>query len=138
MKYALSISTALLLAAIQLQPAAAQTTRLVSEAIEAQGGADALRGLKGVTITGEAKYWEPGQAKIAGGEPKFVEDVKFTITRDLANGLARTQWDRDHKYPDPALQIKYTETALPAGGFVTNEQGSTAMSGVRLAAHLRE
>ncbi|MEA2937127.1 MAG: hypothetical protein QOC56_631 [Alphaproteobacteria bacterium] len=146
MKYALSISAALLLALSQLQPASAQPTQqpmpvhnLVSEAVKAQGGADALRALKGVAIKGEAKFYEPGQSKVAGGEPKHVEDVTFTVTRDLAKGTARTEWDRDHKYPDPALRIKYSETAAPTGGFVTDDKGAnTAMSGVRLAAHLRE
>jgi glyoxylase-like metal-dependent hydrolase (beta-lactamase superfamily II) len=141
MKYVLSISAALLLTMTQWQPASAQSqaaNNLVNAAVKAQGGADALRALKGVAINGEAKYWEPGQSKVAGREPKHVEDVKFTTIRDLATGMARTQWDRDHKYPDPALIIKYTETVLPTGGFVTDEKGSTAMSGVRVAAHLRE
>jgi len=146
MKYALSISAALLLALCQWQPASAQPTqqpapvhKLVSDAVQALGGADALRGLKAVAITGEAKYWEPGQSKVAGKDPKHVEDVKFTMTRDLAGGRARTQWDRDHKYPDPALMIKYTETVLPNGGFVTDDKGAnTAMASMRMAAAVRE
>src|SRR5262249_32235589 len=140
MRHTVTISAALLLALSQLQPAAAQpVNNLVSDAVKALGGADALRGLKSVSISGEAKYWEPGQSKVAGGEPKHVEDVKFTIIRDLAGGMARTQWDRDHKYPDPALIIKYTETASPAGGFVTDDKGAHQdMAGPRLATHLRE
>ncbi len=138
MKFALSITAALLLALSQ--PASAQRSdNLVSDAVKALGGADALRGLKAVTITGEAKYFEPGQAKVAGGEPKHVEDVTFTITRDLAGGRARTQWDRDHKYPDPTMKIKYTETVMPNGGFVTDDKGtSKAMASVRMAAAVRE
>src|SRR5262245_21989181 len=101
MKFVLSISAPLLLALTQLQPASAQTD-LVNDAVKALGGADALRALNGVAVTGEAKLYEPGQSKVAGGEPKHVEDVTFTVTRDLAKGMARTEWDRDHKYPDPA------------------------------------
>src|SRR5262249_7156425 len=140
MRHTVTISAALLLALSQLQPAAAQpVNNLVSDAVKALGGADALRGLKSVSISGEAKYWEPGQSKVAGGEPKHVEDVKFTVTRDLAGGRARTQWDRDHKYPDPALIIKYTETVLPNGGFVTDDKGAnTAMASVRMGAAHRE
>jgi glyoxylase-like metal-dependent hydrolase (beta-lactamase superfamily II) len=140
MKYALSISAALLLALCQSQPASAQqTNKLVSDAVQALGGADALRNLKAISITGEAKYWEPGQSKVAGKDPKHVEDVKFTVTRDLPGGRARTQWDRDHKYPEPALIIKYTETVLPNGAFVTDDKGaSTAMASVRMAAAQRE
>src|SRR5499426_3114189 len=138
MKYALSISAALLLALSQPAPAQ-QVQKLVSDAVQALGGADALRNLKSVSITGEAKYWEPGQSKVAGKDPKHVEDVKFTTVRDLAGGRARTQWDRDHKYPDPALMIKYTETVLPNGGFVTDDKGAnTAMASVRMAAAQRE
>jgi glyoxylase-like metal-dependent hydrolase (beta-lactamase superfamily II) len=138
MKYALSISAALLLALSQ--PASAQQVqKLVSDAVQALGGADALRNLKSVSITGEAKYFEPGQSKVAGKDPKHVEDVKFTAIRDLAGGRARTQWDRDHKYPDPALMIKYTETVLPNGGFVTDDKGANAaMASMRMAAAQRE
>jgi len=146
MKCALSISAALLLALCQWQPASAQPSQrpapvhnLVTDAVTALGGADALRNLKAIAITGEAKYWEPGQSKAAGKDPKHVEDVKFTVTRDLTGGRARTQWDRDHKFPDPALNIKYTETVLPHGGFVTDDKGaSTAMASVRMAAAQRE
>src|SRR5258705_5857232 len=138
MKYALSISAALLLVLSQLQPASAQTTQLVNEAVKAQGGADALRALKSLSIKGETKNYEPGQSKVAGGEPKFVEDTKFTTTWDLAKGMARIEWDRDHKYPDPVAQIKFTETVLPTLGFVTTPQGSQPMSAIRVAAHLRE
>src|SRR5262249_62226669 len=124
-----------LLAVTQLQPAAAQTNQLVNDAVKALGGADAMRGLKAVSITGEAKYWEPGQAKVAGGEPKHVEDVTFTVIRDLAGSMGRTQWDRDHKYPDPALRIKYLEVVTTTGGFVTDDkEASAAMSGVSVAA----
>jgi glyoxylase-like metal-dependent hydrolase (beta-lactamase superfamily II) len=135
MKHALALTAFALLALSG--PAAAQGN-LVSQAVTALGGADALRGLKSVTMKGEASYWEPGQSKVAGRDPKHVEDVKFTITRDLSSGMARTDWDRDHKYPDPALKIKYSEIAMPTGGFVADEKGAKPMSGVRLAAHLRE
>ena len=140
MKYALSISAAVFLATSQTQPALAQNgaNNLVKQAIAAKGGADALRALKGLAIKGEAKFWEPGQSKVAGGDPKLLEEATFTITWDLANGMARTEWDRDHKYPDPVLKINYTETVLPTLGFVTDQQGAKGMSGVRIAAHLRE
>src|ERR1051325_4313918 len=145
MKCALSITAALLLGLGQLQPASAQApeqpaqvNKLVDEAVKALGGAAALGSLKGVVIKGEAKFYEPGQSKVAGRDPKYVENVKFTVTRDLAGGRARTEWDRNHMYPDPAGQIKYTEVALPNGAFQTDDKGaSTAMAGVRTAAHLR-
>src|SRR5713101_3937307 len=139
MKYALSI-TALLLAMSQQQPALAQGNgdNLVKQAVAAEGGADALRGLKSLAVKGDAKFWEPGQSLAAGGEPRFLGDATFAITWDLAKGTARTDWDRDQKYPDPPIKLKYTETLLPAFGVVTDAKGSQPMSRIRVAALLRE
>jgi len=137
MKYALSIA-ALLLAMSQEQTAFAQGNAgdLVKQAVAAQGGSE-LRGLKSLTMKGDAKFWEPGQALVAGGEPRFLGDAKFEVTWDLAGGRARTVWDRDQKYPDP-VKMKYTETVLPTMGFVTDDKSSQAMSGIRVATHQRE
>ena len=137
MKYALSIA-AVLLAMSQQQPAFAQGNAgdLVKQAVAAQGGTE-LRGLKSLAIKGDAKFWEPGQALVAGGEPRFLGDAKFEVTWDLAGGRARTVWDRDQKYPDP-VKMKYTETVLPTMGFVTDGKSSQAMSGIRVATHQRE
>jgi glyoxylase-like metal-dependent hydrolase (beta-lactamase superfamily II) len=139
MKYALSIA-AVLLATSQMQPAFAQNSPgdLVKQAVAAEGGADALRGLKTLAIKGEAKFWEPGQSFAAGGEPRFLGDATFLTTWDLAKGTARTDWDRDQKYPDPPIKLKYTETLFPAFGVVSDEKGSQPMSRVRVAALLRE
>src|SRR5258708_570044 len=137
MKYALSIA-ALLLAMSHQRPALAQGNgdSLVKEAVAAQGGAE-LRGLKGLAIKGDAKFWEPGQSPVAGGDPRFLGDATFAIAWDLANGRASTAWDRDQKYPEP-VRLKYTETVLPTLGFVTDEKSSQPMSGIRVAAHQRE
>ena len=138
MKYVLSV-VALLLAMSQQQPVFAQGSgdNLVKQAVAAQGGADALRGLKALAIKGDAKFWEPGQSFAADGEPRFLGDATFAITWDLAKGQARTDWDRDQKYPDP-VRLKYTETLLPALGYVTDAKGSQPMSRIREAAQLRE
>ena len=115
MKYALSISAALLLAMSQVQPSLAQNgaNDLVKQAIAAEGGADALRALKGLAIKGEAKFWEPEQSEKAGGEPRFLGDATFMVTWDLAKGMARTDWDRDQEYPAP-VRLKYTERVYGA------------------------
>src|SRR5437867_9292715 len=137
MKNVLSIA-ALLLVISQQQPASAQgSADLVKQAVAAEGGAE-LRMLKALAIKGDAKFWEPGQSLVAGAEPRFLGDATFAITWDLANGRARTAWDRDQKYPEPAVKIKYTETVLPALGYVTDEKSSQAMSGIRVATHQRE
>src|SRR5438552_12734379 len=138
MKYVLSIA-ALLLAVSQQQPASAQGNGdRVKQAVAAQGGAE-LRALKGLAIKGDAKFWEPGQSFLAGAEPRFLGDATFAITWDLANSRARTAWDRDQKYPDPPVKMKYTETVLPTLGYVTDDKNvSQAMSGIRVATHQRE
>jgi hypothetical protein len=139
MKYAFSISAALLLALGQLAPAQAQSPReLVNQAIAAEGGLDALRGLKALAIKADAMHWEPGQSKAAGGEPRMLGNTALTITWDLANGMARTEWDRDMKYP-AVEKIKYTDVVTPALGYVIDDKGaSKPMSGIRVAATLRE
>ncbi|HEY6258399.1 MAG TPA: MBL fold metallo-hydrolase [Xanthobacteraceae bacterium] len=139
MKHVLSIA-ALLLATTSVQPALAQSSPgdLVKQAVAAEGGADALRALKGLAVKGDAKFWEPGQSFAAGGEPRFLGDATFTIAWDLAKGVARTDWDRDQKYPDPPIKLKYTETLTPAFGVVADARGSQPMSRIRVAALLRE
>ena len=139
MKYAFSISAALLLALGQLAPAQAQSPReLVNQTIAAEGGLDALRGLKALAIKADAMHWEPGQSKAAGGEPRMLGNTALTITWDLANGMARTEWDRDMKYP-AVEKIKYTDVVTPTLGYVIDDKGaSKPMSGIRVAATLRE
>src|SRR3989475_8473042 len=137
MKYILS-TVALLLTISPQQPALAQGGNdLVKQAVAAEGG-DALRQLKSLSIKGDAKFWEPGQSFLAGSEPRFLGDATFATTWDLATGRARTAWDRDQKYPEPAVKIKYTETVLPTLGYLTDEKSSQAMSGIRVATHQRE
>jgi hypothetical protein len=125
--------------ACEKQPIAAQTAAdLVRDAVTAEGGAQALRGLTGLSVKGNARFWEPGQSAEPGGEARFLGTASFTTTWDLAGGRARTEWDRDQQYPPPAAKLKYTETLSPATGFVTDGNGNQPMSGVRIAAQLRE
>jgi len=51
--------------------------------------------------------------------------------------MARTNWDRDQHIRPPAAKLKYTETLLPATGFVTDGNGSQPFEH-RIAAQLRE
>ena len=106
MKYVLSIPL-FLLAAIPVQPSFGQASAgdLVRQAVTAEGGAAALRGLTGLAVRCDAKFWEPGQSFAAGGEPRFLGDATFAITWDLAKGMTRTEWDRDQKYPPPPVML---------------------------------
>src|SRR5437879_4420269 len=138
MKRVLSISAALLAGALAAAPALAQQgTDLVKQAVAAQGGADALRNLKTIAIKADGRHWEPGQSYSPGGEPRFLGDAALSVTWDLAKNSARTEWDRSMKYP-AVEQLKYTEVVMPSLGAVTNAKGTQAMSGIRVAAHLRE
>jgi hypothetical protein len=138
MKYALLVSAALLVGAGGLAPVQAQQgIDLVSQAVAAQGGADALRNLKTISIKAEGQHWEPGQSYEPGGEARFLGNSHISITWDLANGAARATWDRGMKYP-AVETIKYTEVVRPNIGVVTNDKGSQPMSGIRVAALLRE
>jgi glyoxylase-like metal-dependent hydrolase (beta-lactamase superfamily II) len=138
----LGLSAALLVSALLFagptQPAHAQTVReIVNQAVAAEGGADALRALKTLSVKADAMHWEPGQSKAAGGEPRFLGNSALAITWDLANGSARTEWDRDMKYPS-IEKSRYVEVVTPSLGFLTDDKGSKAASGIRVAAALRE
>lgn len=125
-----------LLFALMLQPALAQNA-LVSAAVDAEGGAAALKALTALAIKADARHWEPEQSLKAGGEPRFLGDSKLTITWDLAHGAARTTWERTMKYPYPR-SYAYTEVVTPTQGYVDADGRATPMSGLRVAAHVRE
>jgi glyoxylase-like metal-dependent hydrolase (beta-lactamase superfamily II) len=121
------------------QPAAAQSgVDLVKQAVAAQGGVAALSAPKTTTIKGEAKHWEPGQSYSSTGEPRFLGDATYTQTVDNATRAARVDWDRDMKYP-AVERLKYSEITTPTFGVLIDDKGAQQpMSGIRLAAHLRE
>lgn len=135
------ILAAVLLAGVALPQTGSAETKtsgdLVKQAVAAEGGAKALRGLKRVTITADVKHWEPEQSLVADGEPRFTDDAKMTVTWDLEKGIARTDWDRMMVYPAPSHEV-YSEVVRTTLGYVTDAKGDHPMSGVRLATHLRE
>jgi glyoxylase-like metal-dependent hydrolase (beta-lactamase superfamily II) len=132
-------TAALLFGAALAQPAAAQSgVDLVKAAVDAQGGSAALTAAKTTIIKGEAKHWEPGQSYSPTGEPRFLGDSTYTQTVDNAARTARVDWDRDMKYP-AVERLKYSEVSTPNSGIVIDEKGEQKpMSGIRLAATLRE
>lgn len=120
--------------------AAPSAADLVKQAVDAEGGVAALRGVQRLTITGAAVHWEPEQsfrAMGAGGEPKLAGDSTFTLTWDLESGSARTDWDRAMQIPAPG-QKKFSEIVTPQLGYVKDAVGDHPMSGIRVATHLRE
>jgi glyoxylase-like metal-dependent hydrolase (beta-lactamase superfamily II) len=139
MKRILVPTVALVFGAALASPAAAQSgVDLVRQAVAAQGGAAALGAAKTTIIKGEAKHWEPGQSYSPTGEPRFLGDSTYTLTVDNASRTARVDWDRDMKYPF-VERVKFSEITAPTFGVEINEKGAQLpMSGIRLAAILRE
>jgi hypothetical protein len=124
MKRHLALAAALLLALAMGQTAPAraedQAIERVKEAVDALGGAEALRALKGVAIKAEGKHWEPEQSLVPDGEPRLTDEFAYTVTWDLAQGMARTDWDRMIKYPAATHEV-YSEIVTPAAGYVAAE-----------------
>jgi hypothetical protein len=142
MRHVLLLSAALLMAFGQMQPASAQSpTDLVKQAVDALGGADALRAVKSIVQKGDAKHWEPGQSYSVTGESRFLGDSTYTVTVDFGNKegpIVRYDWDRAMQYP-AVEHVKYSEVRYPTYGAVIDEKGqATPMSGIRMAANLRE
>lgn len=134
-----------LLAAV---PAAA--TDPVKAAAEALGGAKALAGIRGLTISGSVTHWEPEQSLVAGGEPRLAGESTFTLSRDLPARASRVEWVRKLVYPAPR-EYRFTEVIAGGVGWVNGVDSTArtrqsldanppqhAMSGLRVAAALRE
>lgn len=119
--------------------AAAVTT--VRQAVDAAGGANALRAVHTVTVHAAAKHWEPDQSVEPGGEQRFLDDATVTIAMDLASGAARIDWERNFAYPFPGKKA-YAEVLADGAGYVhyegTGVPADRAMSGYRVAAERRE
>src|SRR5215510_2146416 len=142
MKYALLLSAALCLSLGQAQPVSAQgPADLVKQAVDALGGADALRAVKTIVIKADGKHWEPGQSHSVKGESRFLGDSTITTTVDYTaqgGALVRYDWERDMKYP-AVEKLKYSEVRGPTWGVVIDEKGqATPMSSIRLATNVRE
>jgi hypothetical protein len=147
------LAIALLVCAAVPQPAWAQASSpldLVKQAVEAMGGVDALRSLRRIAVKGKVRHWEPGESYVAGGPPVLTDFSTFAVTWNLEKGMARTDWDRAIEFPVVTHDI-YSEIVTPAGGYADvagtdlaiNQsdlapKGKQAMSGIRVAAHLRE
>src|SRR5262245_3147612 len=63
---------------------------LVSRGIQAQGGADALAGIKTISVKGTMKQWEPEQSMTAGGEMRFANEATFVSDRSTTTTSGAT------------------------------------------------
>ena len=152
-KWVRALALALLFGTALPRPARAQVPQpldLVKLAIEAMGGVDPLRSLGRIAVRGEVRHWEPEESYAAGGPPIFTDRSTFVVAWDLEKGMARTDWDRAIQFPAVTHDV-YSEIVTPEGGYADvagtelvikqsdlPPKGKQAMSGIRLAAHLRE
>src|SRR5262249_40963181 len=125
-----------------VQPASAQApAELVKQAVDALGGANALRAVKTMVSKADAKHWEPGQSQSVNGESRFLGDSTVTTTTDYTGKdgvLVRNDWDGDMKYP-AVEKLKSSEIRGPTYGAVIDDKGQAKpMSSIRLAANIRE
>jgi hypothetical protein len=153
LKWVRALALALLFGIALLRPAGAQVPQpldLVKRAIEAMGGVDSLRSLRRIAVRGEVRHWEPEESYTAAGPPIFTDRSTFAVAWDLEKGMARTDWDRAIQFPAVTHDV-YSEIVTPEGGYADvagtelvikqsdlPPKGKQAMSGIRLAAHLRE
>jgi hypothetical protein len=123
---------------------------LVSRAVQAEGGAEALGAIKTMSMKGTMKQWEPEQSHVPSGEMRFANESTFDRVADVAGGTSRTDWVKKFAYPAPRT-FTFTEIVTPEAGYVAgiDSNGRTkqsldsnppahSMSGLRLAAIQRE
>lgn len=110
---------------------------LVTSAVAALGGEQAMRGLNSLLIQGEAKYSEPEESFTPSGTPRFLGDASFTLSWQLALGWARIDWNRSTQYP-AVKKFQYTEGLTQRFGFIEDTNGIRPVSAARLAVQLRE
>ncbi len=122
---------------------------LVERAITAMGGAERLAAIKTLSFKGNAKFWEPEQSDVPGGEPRFIVDAPFEGAFDSAGRALRIDWEKNMAYIPRTF--KYSEIVTPTAGYVIGVDSSGrnaqslkssppahSMSGYRLAAAQRE
>jgi glyoxylase-like metal-dependent hydrolase (beta-lactamase superfamily II) len=141
---------AFLLTAVSCASMQQQTRSHVDRAVQALGGADALRGVKTVATKGSVRQWEPEQSMVAGGETRFACESTFDAVTDAGGGMARVDWVRNFAYPAPRT-FRFSEVVTSEAGYVAgiDSNGRTkqsqesnppahSMSGMRLTATQRE
>jgi glyoxylase-like metal-dependent hydrolase (beta-lactamase superfamily II) len=124
--------------------------QLVSRAVEAMGGAQALADIRTITFKGGWKQWEPEQSDVPGGEMRFANEAQFEGISDVQARATRTDWVKNFAYPAPRT-FTFSEIVTADAGYVIgvdsngrnaqNLQSSPpahSMSGMRLATAQRE
>lgn len=123
---------------------------LVNRAVDAMGGAERLAGIKTITFKGSARYWEPEQSDVPGGEARFANESSVEGIIDAASRSSRIDIVRNFAYPAPRT-FTFSEVVTPDAGYVIGVDSNVrnaqnlksnppahSMSGLRLAASQRE
>lgn len=142
-----------LAAVLGLQSCATGPTKeqqLVSKAVQALGGAQALADVRTISWKGNLKQWEPEQSDVPGGEMRFANEAQLEGFVDVQARASRTNWVKNFAYPAPRT-FTYSEIVTPTAGYVMgiDSNGRNAdsmkanppahtMSGYRLATSHRE
>src|SRR5258705_4522045 len=102
---------------------------LVTRAISAQGGADALTAVKTVSYKATVRQWDPEQSASAGGEMRHGNDSTLVSVTDVATGATRNDWVRNYHYPAPR-SFTYSEIVTAQAGYVAgiDSNGRTKQS----------
>src|SRR5258708_39524278 len=90
---------------------------LVSRAVEAAGGAQALAGLGTVYAKGVTRQWEPEQSEAPGGEMRVANETAFEFWSDRGARASRPDLVRNFAYPSPRT-FTFSEIVTPAAGYV--------------------
>ena len=122
---------------------------LVSRALDAMGGADALAKVKTIAVKGTMTQWEPETSFAPGGEMQLANNLEFTLTGDFTGHAMRVDFVRKHDYIPRTFT--FSEIVTPDAGYVIGVDGSVrnrqsmetkppahSMSGQRLTVTQRE
>jgi glyoxylase-like metal-dependent hydrolase (beta-lactamase superfamily II) len=123
---------------------------LVSKAVEAMGGAQALADIRTISFKGTSKQWEPEQSDVPGGEMRFANEATWEGISDVQARATRIDWVKNFAYPSPRT-FTFSEIVTPSAGYVigidTNGRNAQSMasnppahsmSSLRLATAQRE
>jgi len=96
---------------------------LVTKAVSAQGGPDALAAVKTISYKATVRQWEPEQSAKAGGEMRLAGDSTVVTVVDVAKGTTRSDWVRNFQYPAPRT-FTFSEIVAPEAGYVAGIDSS--------------
>ncbi|HLJ00902.1 MAG TPA: MBL fold metallo-hydrolase [Bradyrhizobium sp.] len=129
---------------------AADTSALVARAIEKLGGTKRLSEIATLSVSAKHRHWDPQETLEPDMGNRLGGESRFTLSMDVANGRARTDWVR-HRIAPMARTFIYSEVLAGDTGYVLGEDNIVlsrqaketspalhTMSASRMAANRRE